>query len=63
LLINGLRTPQFQPASSTLNLTVILLQDARVTNFPGSGSPFLDDAANAKDFSDLFEPGVIPGEP
>ena len=29
----------------------------------GSTSPFLGDAANANDLSDLFEPGVIPSRP
>jgi hypothetical protein len=26
-------------------------------------SPYLGDAANAADLSDLFEPGVIPSQP
>jgi hypothetical protein len=29
----------------------------------GGTSPFLGDAANANDLSDLFAPGVIPTEP
>jgi hypothetical protein len=29
----------------------------------GGTSPYLGDAANATDLSDLFQPGVIPSEP
>lgn len=29
----------------------------------GGNSPFLGDAVNAKDLSDMFQPGVIPSEP
>lgn len=39
------------------------MQEIFQVSATGGTSPYLGDAANAKDLSDMFQPGVIPSEP
>lgn len=55
------------PYASTIDYThssdLRTMQEIFHVKASGGSSPFLGDAANATDLSDLFEPGVIPTKP
>jgi phosphatidylinositol-3-phosphatase len=59
--VNGL------PYASTINYShssdLRTMQEVFHVKVSGGSSPFLGDAANATDLSDLFKPGVIPSNP
>jgi phosphatidylinositol-3-phosphatase len=59
--VNGL------PYASSVNFThssdLRTMQEIFHVKATGGSSPFLGDAANATDLSDLFAPGVIPSKP
>jgi hypothetical protein len=59
--VNGL------PYASSVNFThssdLRTMQEIFHVKATGGSSPFLGDAANATDLSDLFAPGVIPTKP
>jgi hypothetical protein len=59
--VNGL------PYASAINYShssdLRTMQEIFHVKASGGSSPFLGDAANATDLSDLFKPGVIPSKP
>jgi hypothetical protein len=58
---NGL--PYASPIDFTHSSDLRTMQEIFHVKATSGPSPFLGDAANATDLSDLFEPGVIPGRP
>ena len=59
--VNGL--PYASPVNFTHSSDLRTMQEIFHVKATGGSSPFLGDAANATDLSDLFEPGVIPSHP
>jgi len=58
---NGL--PYASPVDFTHSSDLRTMQEIFHVKATGGGSPFIGDAANATDLSDLFKPGVIPTKP
>jgi hypothetical protein len=58
---NGL--PYASPVDLTHSSDLRTMQEIFHVKATSGSSPFLGDAANATDLSDLFEPGVIPNKP
>jgi hypothetical protein len=58
---NGL--PYASPVDLTHSSDLRTMQEIFHVKATSGSSPFLGDAANATDLSDLFEPGVIPSKP
>jgi hypothetical protein len=58
---NGL--PYASPVDFTHSSDLRTMQEIFHVKATSGGSPFLGDAANATDLSDLFKPGVIPTKP
>jgi len=58
---NGL--PYASPIDYTHSSDLRTLQEIFHVKATGGSSPYLGDAANANDLSDLFAPGVIPSQP
>jgi len=59
--VDGL--PYASPVDYTHSSDLRTLQNIFHVKAAGGKSPYLGDAANATDLSDLFEPGVIPSHP
>ena len=55
--------PYASPLNYTHSSDLRTLQEIFHVRATGGGSPYLGDAVNATDLSDLFEPGVIPSRP
>lgn len=58
---NGL--PYASPDNYTHSSDLRTMQEIFHVRATGGSSPYLNDAANATDLSDLFQPGVIPSRP
>jgi hypothetical protein len=59
--VNGL--PYASPVNFTHSSDLRTMQEIFHVKATGGASPFLGDAVNANDLSDLFAPGVIPSKP
>jgi hypothetical protein len=55
--------PYGSPVNMTHSSDLRTMQEIFHVKATGVGSPYLGDAANVDDLSDLFEPGVIPSHP
>jgi len=55
--------PYASPVDMTHSSDLRTMQNIFHVKATGGSSPYLGDAANANDLSDLFAPGVIPARP
>ena len=59
--VNGL--PYASPVTFTHSSDLRTWQNVFRAGLPGPGGPYIGDAANANDLSDLFKPGAVPKKP